>query len=217
MSRNKLLKFERMIILTFPIVLFVGCAGSGEFKPGGTDLGQSNQATYEENETIELHPAFRPVEESDTDSWKNSIGDTSADSETVTLEVSIPENISAPVASASILPVNNIYYFDTDKFEITEAMKEQLQLHAKYLLANPGTRLVINGHADERGTESYNQVLSEKRADAVHEILVNLGVPEQQLARYGHGESLPLSNAFAWDENRRVELDYEAPVVLSEK
>ena len=75
--------------------------------------------------------------------------------------------------------------------------------------------LVINGHADARGTESYNQTLSEKRAQAVYEMLVESGVPENQLKKFGFGEHFPQYDVNNWDENRRVELEFSNPVLVS--
>jgi peptidoglycan-associated lipoprotein len=65
---------------------------------------------------------------------------------------------------------------------------------------------VIEGHCDERGTESYNMVLGERRANAVKEFLVDLGVPGDKLEVMSYGKEKPFcsdQNEQCWQENRR--------------
>ena len=102
-------------------------------------------------------------------------------------------------------------YFDYDVSAIEPAYFEALRAHATYLLGNPGTRLVIEGHCDERGSREYNIGLGERRAVAVRRFLEAEGVPARQLETVSYGEERPAdfaSTEAAWRKNRRAELIY---------
>jgi len=67
---------------------------------------------------------------------------------------------------------------------------------------------VVEGHCDERGTQEYNMALGERRALAVRDYLINLGVPGQNLLTISYGEERPVDpghNEAAWAKNRRAE------------
>ena len=74
---------------------------------------------------------------------------------------------------------------------------------------NPGRTITVVGHADEKGNSVYNQRLSEKRAAAVRNILVQFGVQEQNIVATGKGETEPINNNSGTDadiQNRRVQI-----------
>jgi peptidoglycan-associated lipoprotein len=76
------------------------------------------------------------------------------------------------------------------------------------LAKKQGLRFTIEGHADERGTEEFNMVLSQKRSASVRKYLVDLGVAGGSLDTVGYGENKPVSSGHteeAWALNRRVE------------
>jgi peptidoglycan-associated lipoprotein len=76
-------------------------------------------------------------------------------------------------------------------------------------IKSSGSKLRLEGHADERGTEEYNLHLSQRRAAAVKKYLVDLGIPAAKLDAVGYGENRPANpghDEAAWAENRRVEL-----------
>ncbi len=71
-----------------------------------------------------------------------------------------------------------------------------------------GTKLVVEGHADERGTAEYNRALGERRALACREELVRLGVPAGNISTISHGEDNPAAfghDEESWSQNRRCE------------
>ncbi len=80
----------------------------------------------------------------------------------------------------------------------------------KFLLVNPTVNIELSGHTDSDGDKTYNQSLSEKRADAISGILISkYNVPSSQLETIGYGETKPLgdnSSAQGKAKNRRVEL-----------
>ena len=71
----------------------------------------------------------------------------------------------------------NIVYFDFDKYNVKQEYATLLDAHAVFMRANSGIKVVIEGHADERGTPEYNIALGERRANAVKSYLQGNGVP----------------------------------------
>ncbi|BBN89041.1 peptidoglycan-associated lipoprotein Pal [Azospira sp. I09] len=112
-------------------------------------------------------------------------------------------------------PKNVLYkrsvYFDYDKFDIKPEYKELVAAHAKYLAANKGTKILIQGNTDERGSREYNLALGQKRSDAVKKALSLLGVREDQLESVSLGEEKPKAEGndeAAYAENRRADILY---------
>ncbi len=99
--------------------------------------------------------------------------------------------------------------FDLDKATLTQKAKTRLDQAAATILEF-SVPYVINGHTDSQGDDTYNQNLSEARAQSVSDYLVSQGVPEHRLATVGHGETMPIAtneNADGRAANRRVEID----------
>lgn len=97
--------------------------------------------------------------------------------------------------------------FEFNEFGLTPGVQSTLAQYADCI--KKGTlRFTLEGHADERGTDEYNMVLSQKRAASVRKYLVDLGVTPGALDTVGYGENKPAmsgSNEEAWAANRRVE------------
>ncbi|QOL24375.1 peptidoglycan-associated lipoprotein Pal [Thalassotalea sp. LPB0316] len=105
----------------------------------------------------------------------------------------------------------HIVYFDFDKSTVSSTFAAVLEAHAQFLSANPNTTVLIEGHADERGTPEYNIALGERRAKAVATYLETLGVSSSQINIVSYGEEKPMvkdrsESAFA--KNRRAVLVY---------
>ena len=66
-------------------------------------------------------------------------------------------------------------YFSFDSSEVKAADRDTIMAHAQYLASNPGTKIVLEGHADERGTREYNIALGERRAKAVSQLMLLQG------------------------------------------
>jgi len=106
-------------------------------------------------------------------------------------------------------PQQLLFQFGLNKNELAETDHAALKEHSDYLIQHPNYVLVISGHTDNRGSESYNQRLSEQRAQHVAELLIAAGVPESQLRISGMSGKLPRVSPDNWDENRRVEFVYQ--------
>ena len=102
-------------------------------------------------------------------------------------------------------------YFDFDSAELTEESRAIVEAHASHLANKSGINLVLEGHADERGTREYNLALGERRGNAVASIMQALGVAGHQIQSISYGEERPVAlehNESAWALNRRVEILY---------
>lgn len=105
----------------------------------------------------------------------------------------------------------HIIYFDFDRSEVQTEYAAVLEAHGTYLVEHPSVRVLIEGHADERGTPKYNIALGERRAKAVAKYLQGMGVQPSQMSIVSYGEEKPLDftrtdEGFA--KNRRAVLVY---------
>ena len=99
--------------------------------------------------------------------------------------------------------------FDYDDDTLKEESLEELFAVSRLMKSNAKYTLLVEGHADERGTREYNLALSERRAKAVEDFLTATGVSSFNIEVVGYGEEMPVdngSNEIAWSKNRRAEL-----------
>ena len=109
----------------------------------------------------------------------------------------------------AMLTLQEDVLFATDSAVLRPGAIEKLRPLARYLRANPGVRVAIDGHTDSRGTDAHNDALSLRRADAVRIAFDQMGVTRARFSVRGHGEHQPVaSNATAagMRQNRRVEV-----------
>ena len=99
-------------------------------------------------------------------------------------------------------------YFDFDRSAIKSSETGKIESVAGYLRSNSGVGVLVEGHCDERGTEQYNLSLGERRALAIREYLINLGIDGNRVYTISFGEDRPADpghNEAAWAKNRRGE------------
>lgn len=104
--------------------------------------------------------------------------------------------------------LTEIVFFEYDSNEITTEAAEILRMKAAVLQANPGVRLRIEGHADQRGSTEYNLALGQRRAEAVRAYLANYGVDADRFTTVSFGKERPLAEGDgeeALARNRRAE------------
>jgi peptidoglycan-associated lipoprotein len=114
---------------------------------------------------------------------------------------------SASDAAFGSLP--KVIYFDLDSFVVKDEFRDGIAGHAKRLNASKGRKILIEGHADERGGREYNLALGQKRAEAVQKSLTLLGVSPEQVEAVSFGEERPAaqgSTEETWAQNRRAEI-----------
>jgi peptidoglycan-associated lipoprotein len=116
-----------------------------------------------------------------------------------------PKDPQGPLAQRRLL-------FDYDSAAIRDEYRELLEAHAQYLKNNKAARLIVQGHADERGSREYNIALGQRRSESVFNVMSLLGVPQEQVEAVSFGEEKPIAEGqdeSAWSQNRRAELVYQ--------
>lgn len=140
----------------------------------------------------------------------DTAGETTYEADTAT---SAPAQYESTVDTAqadaeAALRAITTFYFEFDSSDLKPEAMRALDAHAKVLQAT-GVRVVLEGHADERGTREYNMALGERRAASVQRYLSMQGVSPAQLELVSYGEERPAvmgSGDESWAQNRRVEL-----------
>jgi len=102
-------------------------------------------------------------------------------------------------------PLEDVY-FDYDKADLSDRARTSLQKNADWMRQWPSTSVMVEGHADSRGTSEYNLALGERRAASVRDYLVSLGVPTARITIVSKGEEQPTcteETEACWEQNRR--------------
>ena len=97
-------------------------------------------------------------------------------------------------------------FFATNESVLTTASRETLRKQAAWLRKNSKITIVLEGHADERGTREYNLALGERRANAAKDYLMTYGISSDRISVLSYGKERPVdsgSNPLAWSKNRR--------------
>ena len=97
-------------------------------------------------------------------------------------------------------------FFATNESVLTTASRETLRKQAAWLRKNSDITVVLEGHADERGTREYNLALGERRANAAKDYLMTYGISSDRISVLSYGKESPVdsgSNPLAWSKNRR--------------
>lgn len=212
MNNTKLLILSLAVL---PMILLVGCASDGSKK------ADNNSESYLGATSSEYVSQTETVSDLDTANLVKSDVQSSQD-DTETADINTPHQTAADESTPKgkvneqvPMPTEYVFQFRFDKADINKSDKTGIRAHAEYLLAHPNLLLAINGHTDSRGPKVYNDVLSEKRAEAMAKQLIAYGVPESQLITNGHGADNPITSENNWQENRRVELEYSELFVVS--
>jgi peptidoglycan-associated lipoprotein len=116
------------------------------------------------------------------------------------------EDFASAVLSEHAGPLQDIQ-FSFDDATLSDASRATLERHAAWLQTRRDTRALIEGHCDERGTVEYNLALGDKRAQAVRDYLISLGVAPERLTAVSLGKERPVDlghDEAAWARNRRA-------------
>ena len=100
-------------------------------------------------------------------------------------------------------------YFDYDRADLREDARSVLAADAGWLKRFPSTRVLVEGHCDERGTSEYNLALGDRRASAVREYLASLGIEASRVKTVSYGRERPFcaqETESCWQENRQGHL-----------
>jgi peptidoglycan-associated lipoprotein len=132
-------------------------------------------------------------------------GGTTSTNQTST--ASAPQAPAAGSVEEFTQSVGDRVFFGFDRYDLTAEAQAQLQKQATWLKTYPQYRFVIEGHCDERGTREYNLALGERRATAVKNYLVALGIDVGRMQTISYGKERPAvlgSDEAAWAQNRRA-------------
>jgi peptidoglycan-associated lipoprotein len=122
----------------------------------------------------------------------------------------VTQESAEPIAAAPVqedMTAERIF-FDLDSSALTPEGKKALEGNALWLLTQQEVRIIIEGHADERGSDAYNLALGEKRAQTVRDYLMSLGIDSERVAIISYGEEKATKGAtsnVAWAQDRRAE------------
>jgi peptidoglycan-associated lipoprotein len=97
-------------------------------------------------------------------------------------------------------------FFATNETVLTTASRETLRKQAAWLRKNSSINVVLEGHADERGTREYNLALGERRANSAKDYLMTYGISSNRISVISYGKERPVDSAstpLAWSKNRR--------------
>jgi peptidoglycan-associated lipoprotein len=186
--------------LTASAVLSNGCA-TKTGSPGG---GSANGAAGASGMT----PGSRPgssAESGQAGLADGASGEAGAAAGLAAAGTTIPA-LPAPSAFSEIAALRDVH-FDFDRDNIRPQEGKALEQNARWLKANPGSLLLIEGHTDERGTNEYNMALGERRASSARDYLAALGIDRSRVTLITYGEERPLCaerTEICWAQNRRA-------------
>ena len=147
-----------------------------------------------------------------TSSAQSSSTNTATTASSSSSSSSASSSSSGESASASVksefAKVGTTVLFDFDSAQLTDYAQRVLDRQAAFMKARPETRVIIGGHADERGTREYNLALGERRASSARDYLVAKGVNAARIRIISYGKERPASvgsSEAAWRLNRRAQ------------
>jgi len=119
----------------------------------------------------------------------------------------VSSNIIPGSAEDLRVNVGDTVHFEYDRYNLRDEDRGILQRQAAWLSKYPQVRVTVEGHCDERGTREYNLALGARRANAVKEYLVSLGVSSGRVETISYGKERPVcteSDEGCWAQNRRA-------------
>ena len=151
--------------------------------------------------------ATSSAQSSSTNTATTASSSSSSSSSSSASSSSSGESASASVKS-EFAKVGTTVLFDFDSAQLTDYAQRVLDRQAAFMKARPETRVIIGGHADERGTREYNLALGERRASSARDYLVAKGVNAARIRIISYGKERPASvgsTEAAWRLNRRAQ------------
>ncbi|MGZ8410722.1 MAG: OmpA family protein [Hyphomicrobium sp.] len=116
-------------------------------------------------------------------------------------------------SGAAVSPAAYMVFFDFDKYDLTPEAQQIIQAAAEAARKDGYAKIVVTGHTDTVGSYEYNEALSMRRADAVQQALVDMGVPTDQITTRALGETSPLvptGDGVREPQNRRAEIEIQS-------
>lgn len=190
-----------MAVLLTATVALTACGGNKEAVSAEDELATARA----ENATNEL---FTPDSVDSVDIFSDDTRVYNRDAEGVDNDVF---GITDSTPDPEVVIGDATLYFDYNSSRIRDDARRVVVANAQHLSSNPAATVVLEGHADERGTREYNIALGMRRAEAIRQLMMLYGVEPKQIRLTSYGEERPIAdghNEVAWAQNRRVELKY---------
>ena len=165
------------------VALVAACETASEEGAASSGTGESTATMTQSGDTMAAAPAPAPAP-----------------------QVQAPMGPAPGSQDDLVANVGDRVFFDFDKYNLRPDARETLAIQATWLQKYPSGTVLIEGHCDERGTREYNLALGERRANAVKDYLVALGVAPGRVKTISYGKERPEamgSNEQAWAQNRR--------------
>jgi len=181
------MKLPRLSLALLPLLslaVLAGCPPKAEPVP-------TPQPAVEEERAVEEPPVIVPKEEGFQEEKPR-----------------VETKVEPSIAELNRMGVLKTVYFDYDRSAVRDDQRTVLVANAEWLKANSRYVVEIGGHCDERGTTEYNLALGDRRANAIKDYLVGLGVDASRLEVVSYGEerpAVPGSGDETWAKNRRAE------------
>jgi len=121
-----------------------------------------------------------------------------------------PTSIDPRQQAGSVLTKRSIY-FDYDSYAVKAEYQDIVAAHAKFLSSRKDLKVMLEGHADERGSREYNLALGQQRSEAVFKVITMTGGLKDNLEAVSFGKEKPVAighDESAWKQNRRVDIRY---------
>ena len=177
-----MLKYFKTIIIIVTLSCFIGCANKDQSSLLLNAEGGNTEQNSASTEEIEI-----------TDNTATPI-------QMDEVELTVEEKLSS-----ELIDVGDRIFFGYDETTISDESAGTLQKQYQFLNRNPDLSVTITGHCDERGTREYNIALGERRASAVKNYLISLGIDANRIAVISYGKEKPTVEGhddWAWAQNR---------------
>ena len=187
--------FQRLIALFAAAFFLAACETASQIDTASTSDSSASSASGS---------ASASASSSDSGSSSASSSSSSSDSSASAADTAAAKKAKA---QSELADVGSTVYFDFDSSALSSASEAILSRQAAFLKANPSLTVVIEGHADERGTREYNLALGERRASAARDYLLAQGINAARVRTVSYGKERPAvvgSNKTAWAKNRRA-------------
>ncbi len=192
---------KKLLIAVAAILMVTGCSK----QPSLENATETTQQSAQSAQMTAENEAGAAVNENESVSTENANVEEQTIGEETKVSVTADQKFAKDLA-------NIVIYFDFDKYNIRPDQWPKVEQLAKLIKNNPANYTIrIEGNCDEWGTEEYNYALGLKRAKAVKDALIKLGVDPKKLTIISYGELNPVCTAHAkwcWRKNRRDNFTY---------
>jgi peptidoglycan-associated lipoprotein len=182
------IRFRVVLLVLIPIFLVGLSCTKKKVKPGPYATGGASEISQEDAERARANEAERQRALEEESLKDPAVG---GDADTGTGGPMADPGSEAARIDRELFELEDIY-FDFDSSALTPEAMTVLERKAEWLINNPGVKVTIEGHCDEKGTNEYNIALGDRRAEAAKAFLVDLGVAAGSIATISYGEERPV-------------------------